>query len=159
MKFFIIAAISAASSMRLNEEPTGYFGAKGQLSDTKEPPYSAPAGALAGRKVQTNATEPVQPDLKHTKEWMEYRNDRGEHDCSINEMNNWFGATRCIESFECTGARMCTGGDGQGKKEQGWCTGDSSCPNMGPLDFHDEKGDVVWNHKVKGTWDQPDSTD
>ena len=37
---------------------------------------------------------------------------------------------------------MCT----RGKAENdGWCTGDSLCPELGPLDFHDADGNVVWN--------------
>ena len=37
---------------------------------------------------------------------------------------------------------MCTRGKAD---NDGWCTGDSLCPEMGPLDFHDEEGNVVWN--------------
>ena len=34
----------------------------------------------------------------------------------------------------------------RGKAENdGWCTGDSLCPELGPLDFHDAEGNVVWN--------------
>ena len=25
-------------------------------------------------------------------QWKTYRNDRGEHDCNIQELNNWYGA-------------------------------------------------------------------
>ena len=37
---------------------------------------------------------------------------------------------------------MCTRGKAD---NDGWCTGDSLCPELGPLDFHDEEGNVVWN--------------
>ena len=83
-------------------------------------------------------------------EWKEYRSKRGDHDCMINEMNNWYGSQRCVEGFECQGARDCE----RGTKKLGWCTGDSSCPNMGPLDYHDEDGNIKWNLGKKGTWDQ-----
>ena len=35
----------------------------------------------------------------------------------------------------------------------GWCNGDSACENLGPLDYHDENGDTVWNNGVEGTRD------
>ena len=88
-------------------------------------------------------------------EWNSYVQARGQHDCAINELRNWFGSSRCIESFECQGARLCEGGS----KKLGWCSGDSNCPNMGPLDYHDEKGEIVWNQGKQGTWDQESTID
>ena len=82
--------------------------------------------------------------------WKEYRDARGEHDCAINEMNNWYGSQRCVQGFECQGARDCT----RGVQDLGWCTGDSACPNMGPLDYHDKDGNIKWNLGQQGTWDQ-----
>ena len=82
--------------------------------------------------------------------WKSYKDQRGEHDCAINEMNNFFGSQRCMEGFECQGARDCT----RGTASLGWCTGDSACPNMGPLDYHDKDGDIHWNLGKRGTWDQ-----
>ena len=67
------------------------------------------------------------------KQWKAYRGERGDHDCNIQELNNWYGAQRCIENFECQGARLCE----RGSKNLGWCSGDSACPNLGPLDYHD----------------------
>ena len=74
-------------------------------------------------------------------QWKQYRSARGEHDCAINEARNWYGSQRCVEGWECQGARDCT----RSTKDLGWCTGDSSCPNMGPLDYHDEDGNIKWN--------------
>ena len=92
--------------------------------------------------------EPVQkPD--HAK-WEKYRAERGSHDCEINEMHNWHGQARCVESWECQGSRLCQGGNA----DLGWCVGDTDCPNMGPLDFHGEDGNIRWNQGRNGTWDQ-----
>uniref|UniRef100_A0A7S3IGH4 Uncharacterized protein n=1 Tax=Strombidium inclinatum TaxID=197538 RepID=A0A7S3IGH4_9SPIT len=90
---------------------------------------------------------PGNPDPKA---WDSYHNARGNHDCAIKEADNWYGSQRCWQSWECQGARMCERAGGP----VGWCTGDSACPNLGPLDFHDENGDIKWNHGVTGSWDQ-----
>ena len=64
-------------------------------------------------------------------------------------MLNWFGSQRCKESWECQGARMCEGGS----KDLGWCYGDSDCPMLGPLDYHNENGDVVFANKHYKAYD------
>ena len=79
---------------------------------------------------------------KDNKEWEKYKATRGDHDCAINELNNWLGIQRCKYSWECQGARECTRPDSNGV---GWCQGDSFCPEMGPLDYYDKSGDVKWN--------------
>ena len=80
-------------------------------------------------------------------DWNKYRAERGEHDCEIKEANNWFGTGRCFAGWECQGARTClSSNDKDGS--YGWCNGDSACEQLGPLDYHDEEGETVWNHGV-----------
>ena len=83
-----------------------------------------------------------QQDPKKDPEWEAYKAKRGDHDCAINENQNWLGIGRCAYSWECQGARQCSQPD---KQENGWCQGDSICPEMGPLDYFDKHGDVKWN--------------
>ena len=90
-----------------------------------------PMDALLDGSLVTNDGDKV--TKPSGQEWNSYVQARGEHDCAIKEIRNWFGSARCIQSFECQGARLCEGGS----KELGWCSGDSNCPNLGPLDFHD----------------------
>ena len=82
--------------------------------------------------------------MPNSKEWKEYEAARGQHDCEINELNNWFGSARCLESWECQGARNCE----TGVESFGWCVGDSSCPQLGPLDYHDMYGNIKWEGNV-----------
>ena len=95
-------------------------------------------------------TSAVQVNNKNTpegvdkKEWEAYRTRKGEHDCAIKEDSNWFGAQRCFDSWECQGARMCE----RGLTKVGWCSGDSSCPNMGPLDYHDEVSIIFFHNQI-----------
>ena len=81
------------------------------------------------------------PEGVDKKEWAAYRSRKGEHDCAIKEDSNWFGAQRCFDSWECQGARMCE----RGLTKIGWCSGDSACPNMGPLDYHDEVSQIDYD--------------
>ena len=41
------------------------------------------------------------------KEWEAIRIKKGEHDCAIKEDSDGFGVERCLDSWECQGARMC----------------------------------------------------
>merc|ERR1719198_1684437 len=109
--------------------------------------------ALLGRNVVTNEDGNVARPSGDA--WNSYVQARGQHDCAINELRNWFGSSRCIESFECQGSRLCE----SGSKQLGWCYGDSDCPNLGPLDYHEANGDVVWNLGKKGTYDQKETVD
>ena len=89
--------------------------------------------------------------MNDSKSWIMYRSSRGEQDCNIDESKNWLGNTLCAYSWECQGARMCTRGGY--KKDDGWCSGDSLCPQLGPLDYYDENHDVVWNHGSPRNWE------
>ena len=60
------------------------------------------------------------------KDWEDYRAARGEHDCAIKEINNWFGNQKCQYSWECKGARTCT--RGSHGEPNGMCQGDDFCP-------------------------------
>ena len=88
---------------------------------------------------------------KESKEWIKYRESRGEHDCLIDENKNWLGIQRCAYGWECRGARQCTRGTFE--KGDGWCAGVSACPEMGPLDHYDADGDVDWNHGSARNYD------
>ena len=59
---------------------------------------------------ETGAAEESIPSKPDPTAWKEYRDARGEHDCAINEARNWYGSQRCVEGFECMGARDCTRG-------------------------------------------------
>ena len=94
---------------------------------------SEPKGDITQAKKASKAVDP---------EWEAYKSVRGDHDCAINENRNWLGIARCAYGWECRGARDCTGY--KTGSADGWCSGDSYCPEMGPLDFFDKHGDVVW---------------
>ena len=83
--------------------------------------------------------------------WVKYREARGEHDCMIDDSKNWLGSQRCAYHWECQGSRQCTRGTFE--KGDGWCAGDSSCPELGPLDHYDDDGDIAWNHGSSRNYD------
>jgi hypothetical protein len=88
--------------------------------------------------------------------WIKYRSSRGEHDCQIKESNNWLGQSQCAYNWECKGARTCNLGNFE--KNNGWCKGDSWCPDIGPLDHFNDDNEVVWNHGSPRNWDGYDNT-
>ena len=90
--------------------------------------------------VQSSAQSSAQTASADSSAWKKYREARGEHDCLIDEAKNWLGSQRCAYSWECRGARQCQ--KGTFEKGDGWCTGTSACPEMGPLDHYDEDGNV-----------------
>lgn len=46
---------------------------------------------------------------------------------------------------------MCTRGNYN--RDNGWCNGDALCPQLGPLDFVDKNGGIVWNHGSPQNYD------
>jgi len=46
---------------------------------------------------------------------------------------------------------MCVGGSYN--KADGWCNGDALCPELGPLDFINEDGKILWNHGSAENYD------
>ena len=46
---------------------------------------------------------------------------------------------------------MCT--RGSYNEANGWCNGDDLCPQLGPLDFIDANGGIVWNHGSSENYD------
>ena len=82
--------------------------------------------------------------LEDKNAWTKYKESRGETDCRIDETKNWMGWSRCAYSWECQGARLCQ--DNKYQQGDGWCVGDSLCPQLGPLDKWEEDGVTVkWN--------------
>lgn len=46
---------------------------------------------------------------------------------------------------------MCTRGNYN--EANGWCNGDALCPQLGPLDFINTNGEIVWNHGSAENYD------
>ena len=65
------------------------------------------------------------------------------------------GQQRCAYSWECQGARTCNLGNYE--QNNGWCKGDTWCPDIGPLDFYNTNNEVVWNHGSPRNWDGYDN--
>ena len=99
--------------------------------------------------VQTE-TEAEKSKKADTSAWDDYKSTRGDHDCKINENKNWLGIQRCAYNWECKGGRICSRFNPG--KDDGWCSGDSLCAEMGPLDYFNKDGQIVWA-AGSGTYD------